>query len=239
MFALRTELNLTTQAWYGCETSKGIVVSNRCLAKDRTSVLTHGSTQRQANFLPKETSLLESKKRLTLPPDPSNTRIQGAYADIWQQSAQSWSPVRHPGRSHSSFEFRAPSSLAPHAEPSQTWQQRVMTAKHQRQASLLCSLLLSLVTSILGSICTLPFFRGSVLMYRRNDKECVCQNSGLRRTKQTLFHLLHRPLIVILLHSQQPVWSLIIWTVLPESIVHMTFHLLCDSFPPMPCFYLF
>jgi len=175
VFALRTELNLTTQAWYGCETSKGIVVSNRCLAKDRTSVLTHGSTQRQANFLPKETSLLESKKRLTLPPDPSNTRIQGAYADIWQQSAQSWSPVRHPGRSHSSFEFRAPSSLAPHAEPSQTWQQRVMTAKHQRQASLLCSLLLSLVTSILGSICTLPFFRGSVLMYRRNDKACVCQ----------------------------------------------------------------
>ncbi len=95
--------------------------------------------QRQANFLPKEPSLLESKKRLTLPPDPSNTRIQGAYADIWQQSAQSLSLVRHPERSHSSLEFRQASSLASHAEASQTWQQRVTTAEHHRQVSLLCS----------------------------------------------------------------------------------------------------
>ncbi|DBA69949.1 TPA: Translin-associated factor X-interacting protein 1 [Trebouxia sp. C0005] len=88
--------------------------------------------QRQANFLPKEPSLLESKKRYTLPPDPSNTRIQGVYADIWQQPAQSWSPVQHAGRSHSSLEFRQASSLASHAEASQTWQQRVTTAEHHR-----------------------------------------------------------------------------------------------------------
>lgn len=132
-------VDLNSQAWHGCKTSKGIMVSSRCLAKDRTSLLTHGSTQRQANFLPKEPSLLESKKRYTLPPDPSNTRIQGAYADIWQQSAQSWSPVRHPGRSQSSLEFRQASSLASHAESSQTWQQRVTTAEHHRQVSLLCS----------------------------------------------------------------------------------------------------
>ncbi|KAL0021015.1 hypothetical protein WJX77_006994 [Trebouxia sp. C0004] len=80
--------------------------------------------KRQANFLPKEPSLLESKKRLALPPDPSNTRIQGAYADIWQQSPQSWNTVRHSGRSHSSLEFREASNLASHAAASQTWQQR-------------------------------------------------------------------------------------------------------------------
>ena len=128
-------MSLTTQAWYGCKTSKGIMVSN---FKDRTSMLTDGSTQRQANFLPKEPSLLEAKKRYTLPPDPSNTRIQGAYADIWQQSAQSWSPVRHPGRSQSSLEFRGASSLASHAEASRTWQQKVTTVDH-RQVTLLCS----------------------------------------------------------------------------------------------------
>ena len=139
-------VDLNSQAWYGCKTSKGIMVSSRCLAKDRTSLLTHGSTQRQANFLPKEPSLLESKKRYTLPPDPSNTRIQGAYADIWQQSAQSWSPVRHPGRSHSSLEFRQASSLASHTEASQTWQQRVTTSEHHRQVSLIGLLSLLHVT---------------------------------------------------------------------------------------------
>ncbi len=106
------------------------------VSQDRTSMLTHGSTQRQANFLPKEPSLLESKKRYTLPPDPSNTRIQGAYADIWQQSAR---PVRHPGRSQSSLEFTGASSLASHLEASQTRQQRVTTAEHHRQVTLLCS----------------------------------------------------------------------------------------------------
>ncbi len=132
------------------------MVSSRCLAKDRTSMLTHGSMQRQANFLPKEPSLLESKKRYTLPPDPSNTRIQGAHADIWQQSAQSWSPVRRPGRSQSSLEFRDPSSLVSHAEASHTWQQRLTTAEHHRHVSLLCSLSLLQINSILGPICTLP-----------------------------------------------------------------------------------
>jgi len=132
------------------------MVSSRCLAKDRTSMLTHGSMQRQANFLPKEPSLLESKKRYTLPPDPSNTRIQGVHADIWQQSAQSWSPVRRPGRSQSSLEFRDPSSLVSHAEASHTWQQRLTTAEHHRHVSLLCSLSLLQINSILGPICTLP-----------------------------------------------------------------------------------
>ena len=130
---------LTSQAWNGCETSQGIMLSSCCLANGRTSVLTRGSTQRQANFLAKEPSLLESKKRLTLPPDPSNTRIQGAFADIWQQSAQSWSPVQRHGRSHSSLEFRQASSLASNIEASQTRQQRLTTAEHHRQVSPCCS----------------------------------------------------------------------------------------------------
>lgn len=130
------------------------MVLSPCLTKDCTGLLTPDSMQRQANFLPKEPSLLESNKRYILPPDPSNTRIQGAYAGIWQQSAQSWSPARHPGCSHSSLDFRQASSLASHAEASQKWQQRVTTAEHHRQVGLL--LLLSHVTSILGSICTLP-----------------------------------------------------------------------------------
>ncbi|KAL3145195.1 Translin-associated factor X-interacting protein 1 [Trebouxia sp. C0010 RCD-2024] len=64
--------------------------------------------KRQANFLFKEATTLNGSRRLTLPPDPSNTRIQGAYVDIWELSSKSRTPERFAARSHSSLEFRTP-----------------------------------------------------------------------------------------------------------------------------------
>ena len=44
----------------------------------------------QANFITKDASQLDSnfQQRFALPPDPSNTRIQGAYVGIWALSPQ-------------------------------------------------------------------------------------------------------------------------------------------------------
>ena len=93
--------------------------------------------QRQANFLPPALSLLESKKRFVLPPDPSNTRTQGAYADIWQQSSQILGPARHPSRSQSSLDFRGTSPCPAHAAAAPACQQIPAALDHKQQVLLL------------------------------------------------------------------------------------------------------
>lgn len=81
-------------------------------------------TQRQANFLNKDASELDATRRLTLPPDPSNTRIQGAYVGIWEVSSHSRRPERFAGRSHSSLEFRTPTQVSAEGSSSVTRQER-------------------------------------------------------------------------------------------------------------------
>lgn len=81
-------------------------------------------TQRQANFLNKDASELDATRRLTLPPDPSNTRIQGAYVGIWEVSSHSRRPERFAGRSHSSLEFRTPTQVSAEGSSSVTGQER-------------------------------------------------------------------------------------------------------------------
>ena len=82
--------------------------------------------QRQANFLPKDASKLDKSRRFTLPPDPSNTRIQGAYTDIWEISSHSSRPGRFTGRSQSSLDFRTPGLVS--AESSATFTESTAAA---------------------------------------------------------------------------------------------------------------
>lgn len=110
--------------------------------------------QRQANFLPPALSLLESKKRFILPPDPSNTRIQGAYADIWQQSSQILGPARYPSRSQSSLEFRSPTPCPAHAAAAPACQQRATALDHKQQVLLLLSCCLHYIVACLRACCT-------------------------------------------------------------------------------------
>lgn len=149
--------------------------------------------QRQANFMLKDVSLLEAQRRLALPPDPSNTRIQGAYADVWQQLPHPFGPARHPARSQSSLEISTPKASL-QAAAGVGRQQQMTTLQHRRQVWLnvliqdyICTSLTCryLVAQGLPSVSALVVGCMTIAGFYQQQNMHTCDN-GLRRKHSSL-----------------------------------------------------